>query len=83
MSSKVIPMVTQYEAAEQFGVSIKTIRRWTAERRIESQKLPGGAVRIRQAVIDAELAKGVVHAEPPRKRPVGSFPRTVRAQQVA
>jgi excisionase family DNA binding protein len=53
---------TVREAAEQLGLSPKTIRDWIYTRRIEFLRIGGRAVRISQAEIDRLLDEGRVPA---------------------
>jgi excisionase family DNA binding protein len=56
-------LLTVPEAADQLGLSARTLWEWLAQRRLECVKL-GRAVRIRQAVIDDLIARGTVPARP-------------------
>ncbi|PYS12209.1 MAG: DNA-binding protein [Acidobacteria bacterium] len=55
---------TVKEAAEQLGLSPKTIRDWIWQRKIEFFRVGGRAIRIRQAEIDRLLDEGRVPARP-------------------
>jgi excisionase family DNA binding protein len=46
---------TAREVAERFGLSVETVLRWTRRGELPAFKLPGGAVRYREAELDAWL----------------------------
>lgn len=51
------PMLTAREVAELLGVSAETILRWYRRGEIPAVKLPGGAIRFREDVLDAWIVE--------------------------
>jgi excisionase family DNA binding protein len=48
-------LLTARELADNFGVSIETILRWTRRGELPAIKLPGGAIRFRESDLEAWL----------------------------
>jgi excisionase family DNA binding protein len=86
-------LLTAREFAELLGVSTETILRWTRRGELPAIKLPGGAIRFREADLDAWLdehataAPGRESASNPGRRrqgngilPVPAIPLPTAAQ---
>ncbi len=68
-------LLTAREVAERLGVSPETVLRWVRRRELTAIKLPGGAIRFQEHVLDEWLAKratprrGVLTTTPDAARP--------------
>jgi excisionase family DNA binding protein len=51
------PLLTAREVAELLGVNTETVLRWTRRGDLSAFRLPGGAVRFREAEVEAWLAE--------------------------
>jgi excisionase family DNA binding protein len=71
------PLLTARAVADLFDVSAETVLRWTRRGELSAIKLPGGAIRYHEHVIDGWLAeratpvRGVVE-HPAGRRPASS-----------
>lgn len=45
------------QAADYLGISVKTLRRWTAERKIETIRMSHTVVRFRKQDLDSYISK--------------------------
>lgn len=52
----VSPLLTTREVAERLRVSPETVLRWTRADKLRAIRLPGGALRYREAELEAWLA---------------------------
>ncbi len=68
-------LLTARAMAERFGVSAETVLRWVRRGELPAIKLPGGAVRFQEDLLDEWLAKratprrGVLTTTPDAARP--------------
>lgn len=58
------PLLTAREVADMLGVSAETVLRWTRRGELPAIRLPGGAIRYREADLEEWLAARVA---PPRR----------------
>jgi excisionase family DNA binding protein len=49
------PLLTAREVADVVGVSSETVLRWTRRGELPAIRLPGGAIRVRENVLDEWL----------------------------
>jgi excisionase family DNA binding protein len=49
------PLLTTREVADVVGVSSETVLRWTRRGELPAIRLPGGAIRVRENVLDEWL----------------------------
>ena len=56
-------LLTARSVADMLGVSTETVLRWTRRGELPAIKLPGGAVRFREEVLDGWLASRATRAD--------------------
>jgi excisionase family DNA binding protein len=72
-------LLTAREVADELGVSTQTILRWVRAGELPAFKLPGGAIRFREAELErwlaerATLRRGSV-SHPDERRPAATLP---------
>jgi len=72
-------LLTARQVADMIGVSAETVLRWTRRGDLPAIRLPGGAIRYREAELDswiegrATSARGSV-SSPTGRRPAGTLP---------
>jgi excisionase family DNA binding protein len=79
-----VPLLTARQVAERLGLSTETVLRWTRRGELPAIRLPGGALRYREAEMEAWLEeratprRGVLATTPDAARP-----RTLRSSALA
>jgi excisionase family DNA binding protein len=74
-----IALMTARELADMLGVSTETVLRWVRRGKLPAFRLPGGAIRFREDVIERLLdqwatpSRGVVTHPGERRPPVSYF----------
>jgi excisionase family DNA binding protein len=69
------PLLTAREVADWFEVSPETVLRWTRAGKLPRIKLPGGAIRFREAAIEASLEAWATAPRGSVTTPAGRRPR--------
>jgi excisionase family DNA binding protein len=68
------PLLTARAVADLFDVSAETVLRWTRRGELPAVKLPGGAIRYRDDVIDGWLAERATPVRGVVEHPAGRRP---------
>jgi excisionase family DNA binding protein len=68
------PLLTARAVAELFGVSAETVLRWTRRGELPAIKMPGGAIRYYEHVIDGWLAERATPVRGVVEHPAGRRP---------
>ena len=65
-------LLTARDVAELLGVSAETVLRWTRKGKLPAIRLPGGALRFREAELEAWLAERATPARGVSATPTGA-----------
>jgi excisionase family DNA binding protein len=68
------PLLTARAVADLLGVSAETVLRWTRRGELPAIRLPGGAIRYREDVIDGWLAERATPVRGVVEHPAGRRP---------
>ena len=68
------PLLTAREVADLLGVSTETVLRWTRRGDLPAIRLPGGAIRYREEVIDGWLSERATPLRGVVEHPAGRRP---------
>ena len=68
-------LLTTREMADMLGVSTETVLRWTRRHELPAIRLPGGAIRFREAEVEAWLEQRATTARGSATQPTGRHPR--------
>jgi excisionase family DNA binding protein len=68
------PLLTAHAVADLFGVSTETVLRWTRRGELPAIKMPGGAIRYRDDMIDGWLAERATPVRGVVEHPAGRRP---------
>ena len=69
------PLLTARDLAGQLGVSAETVLRWTRRGELPAIRLPGGAIRYREAEVDDWLQERATSSRGASTTPVNAAPR--------